>query len=117
MPHMPGGDEPILIAVKPRVHATPGGAAQPLDKFIGRLLASGTTGAILLHGPPGSGKTTALAHLRATLVDESHLVLLDEPRFEDIPRFTDRLGVIALRDEMPGYWLVRLQLAAWCEDD
>jgi uncharacterized protein YjbI with pentapeptide repeats len=114
---MPGADEPLLIAVNPRVHATPCGAAQPLDKFVRRLLDSKTTGAILIWGPPGSGKTTALAHLRTTFASEPRLVLLDEPRFEEIPRFRDSLGVIALRDELPADWLVRLQLAPWVEDD
>jgi uncharacterized protein YjbI with pentapeptide repeats len=94
-----------------------GGAAQPLEQIVRRLLESAARGPVLLTGKPGSGKTTAIAHLRSVLPTDPKIDILDTPPFVEIPRFTDRLGIVGFPDDIPGDWLMRLELVPWCEDD
>src|SRR5690348_16700288 len=123
---MPGADrhhslatiEPQRAAVTPRVRVLPsGGAAQPLEQVLRRLLDGNVRGPVLLTGRPGSGKTTAIAHLRAVIPVDAKIDILDEPPFVEIPKFTGGLGLVALADDMPGDWLMRLELVPWSEED
>lgn len=64
--------------VRPRVLSA-GGAALPLEEEVQRLLDQGGCGCVILHGAPGSGKTTALQHLASIFPGDERLQLLDEP--------------------------------------
>jgi uncharacterized protein YjbI with pentapeptide repeats len=56
-----------------------------LEDEILSLLEAGVQGAIRIAGSPGSGKTTALQHLAATLPDQSMIHFLDLPPNELAP--------------------------------
>jgi uncharacterized protein YjbI with pentapeptide repeats len=108
---------PAPAVVVPRVRTAPGGAAQPLEQVIRRLIDAHARGMILLHARAGGGKSTALAHLRRVLGTGAPIALLDEPPLDEMPSTRHELSLVALREEMPGEWLLRLELAPWCEDD
>jgi uncharacterized protein YjbI with pentapeptide repeats len=65
--------------VRPRVLGPVTGEAVLLEDEVARWLSAGAVGLIELSGPPGSGKTTALAHLAASLPPGSSVSLLDLP--------------------------------------
>ena len=64
---------PVRAPVAPRVRVGPDGVPLRLEHCVRRLLAAGASGAIHLHGPPGSGKTVALAHLAAVLAPDARV--------------------------------------------
>lgn len=53
------------VLVRPRVHAAPGDTPLPLDQFIAPFVDGGRPALIHVCGGPGSGKSSALAYLRA----------------------------------------------------
>src|ERR1043165_3860719 len=119
--------EPQRALVQPRVISPTTGQTLPLDDFITdpETLAKHTP--IQLVGGPGAGKTTALRHARAVLVDLApafsctDCVFLDEPGpQEDIFRYTQKfLVILAVREPSRvryDGWLT-LHLAPWDEDD
>jgi uncharacterized protein YjbI with pentapeptide repeats len=62
------GDAPARRAAVPsRVRILPGTASLPIERQVKSLLDRRIRGPVRLLGPPGSGKSTALAHLAATL--------------------------------------------------
>src|SRR5262249_29211480 len=82
---------------------------------------------IQILGGPGSGKTTALRHLRAVLPDllpthpATDFDFLDEPELEELVYHQAQKHVVVLATKKPWSgrttdWLT-LQLAAWDEDD
>src|SRR5687768_493447 len=82
-----GADPPLSprrAPVVPRVRSRSGGAALPLHERVGLFLDSCACGVINVHGPRGSGKSTALAHLAATFDQHPRLRLQDGGRFEQI---------------------------------
>jgi len=62
----------------PRCRLLPSEADLPIDRQIRSLLAKHTVGTVYLIGPPGCGKSVALAHLAQTVGADSPLVLLDD---------------------------------------
>lgn len=70
---------PQKAPVTPRVHASAEGEALPLEHFIRRLLDARSTAFVCLYGPPGAGKSTALADLAASMPPQTPLRLLDRP--------------------------------------
>src|SRR4051794_39580038 len=73
-----GNVRPVRAPVVPRVCAAAGGAAVPLESRVRALRAAGVRGPVNVYGPPGSGKSTALAHLAAVLPPELGVVLIDD---------------------------------------
>lgn len=74
--------------VRPRVRTAGSTTSLLLDDEIASLVEAGARGSIAILGEQGSGKTTALEHLRATLVSDDRIALLDEPKsasFVDTP--------------------------------
>jgi uncharacterized protein YjbI with pentapeptide repeats len=110
--------EPQRAAVKPRVLATASGAALPLEDEIRQLPEAGKKGAVQLLGPAGSGKTTALRHLAAVLPTDGALILLDEPRIEQVfDALPERLVVFTATTPEVIPEATSLALAPWGRDE
>ncbi|HTU17987.1 MAG TPA: pentapeptide repeat-containing protein [Gemmataceae bacterium] len=102
--------------VRPRV--------RPIGNTSPRLLnfvEAGAYGNIALQGPAGSGKTTALAHLAATLgpdVLEERVSLLDEPARCQLVNKPARLVIYTTRRCFPDVsHLGMYDLSPWSRDD
>ncbi len=113
--------EPTLALVRPRVIGSDG-VARPLDDVIDALLAHGTKGGFVIIGPHGSGKTTAIRHLAATL--ELQLKRHKRCRFVDsedwLSTYVGRLDVaadvtIATSRSSTVEWRQTLPLARWAD--
>src|SRR4051794_36849754 len=110
---------PVRAPVVPRVCTEPGGAAVPLEDRVRRMLAVGERGPVNVYGPPGSGKSTALAHLAAVLPPELDVVLLDGGTYL---RAVDAAGpgrfvVFASRERNQTSTLPAFVMAPWGLDD
>jgi uncharacterized protein YjbI with pentapeptide repeats len=69
--------EPKLAPVRPRVTTPDSDGSSPLEDEVRARIDLGACAHIALIGPPGSGKTTALAHLAHIFADDSQLLLMD----------------------------------------
>src|SRR5215510_3133796 len=78
--------QPEKAAVRPRIIRVLSDQSILLEDAIHELLARKYVGRVLLCGPPGSGKTTALRHLAAVLPSDAGLVFLDEPDLVEIAK-------------------------------
>src|ERR1700730_9674268 len=83
-PHDPFMVEPKRAPVEPRVFRPGSTYALPLVDEIRALLEKRTRGPVDVFGQPGSGKTTALAHLPAILPPDETIAYFDEPRRAEI---------------------------------
>lgn len=110
---MSDGVAPALARVRPRVIA-PGRAAEPvlLEEWVADRLAARRFGVVHLAGPPGAGKSTALAHLAARFADRAELALVDEGQ-PSVDGSDGRLVVVA----RPGEGREDLVVAPWTRDD
>ena len=96
---------PELASVRPRVVGSDG-QRRPLEDVVDALLAKGITGVVVIVGPPGSGKSTAICHMAATLA-----LRVD---WRGRCRFEDRAGVLSIRSESPQA-PSRLTIATACD--
>ena len=93
--HVAGADDPVLIS-KITVPGVPGWAVRrpQLDK----LIAQGTRGPLTsVTGPPGSGKTMAIASWAATRTDPATLVWVTLDDYDNRPKIFWSYVVAALR--------------------
>jgi uncharacterized protein YjbI with pentapeptide repeats/energy-coupling factor transporter ATP-binding protein EcfA2 len=110
---------PQTALVRPRVVSPISGEILPLVEVAAEQLAAGSR-IVQIFGGPGSGKSTALAHLAAVLPPASDLVFLDDPSVSNVATHASRLRVIcAGRQRYPeiGPVIVPLALAPWTDDD
>jgi len=110
--------QPEKAAVRPRVVSPLSGETVLLEEVIDDLVSRNFLGRVLIVGPAGSGKTTALRHLAAVIPLETDLVLLDEPDAVAIAKApAGVLQVIAAPG--PSSWLAECsyQLAPWGRDE
>src|SRR5262249_19610621 len=70
--------EPRRAPVRPRVTSPASGETLLLEDEILSVLDPGATGIVWLSGGPGSGKSTALAHLAAVLAHSDRVDLHDD---------------------------------------
>lgn len=109
---------PQRAAVVPRARAVEGGAALPLHERILGLVAARRRGPVNLYGPPGSGKSTALAHLAAVLPGNAPVILLDSGTPELAAAVGRKcLAVYATRGRQAPRNQIALEMAPWGEDD
>lgn len=107
--------EPCLAPVRPRVRA-PGGGEALLEELVADALARPARAWFALRGPPGAGKSAALAHLAARFAGESRLILLDGEHLRTAPgpRWPPVVVSVGLRGRTRP---IGLELLPWAEDD
>lgn len=116
---------PALATVRPRVTIDGDATRDPelLVDLVETKLANHTHGLILLHGPRGSGKTTALQHLAHHFGRRRDLLLIDRLNEELLPaalarRTDDALIVTSISIlSFPPSPLEHWHLAPWSLDD
>ncbi len=77
---------PSLAIVRPRAVCPETGESLPLEELVESFFFQHQTGAIEIVGGPGSGKTTALAHLAEVLYPCDTVLYLDEPTPSEVVR-------------------------------
>lgn len=113
---------PLPAAVRPRVVVPQLDESVLLDEEVRERLASARTGLIWLWGLPGSGLSTAIAHLAHAFSGEPSLVLADSPsdtEFEDLlSTATRRLVICASSTALPNQRLFeQWRMALWARDE
>jgi uncharacterized protein YjbI with pentapeptide repeats len=110
--------QPQKAAVRPRGISPLSNETVLLKEEIQELVARKWTGRVLLVGPPGSGKTTALRHLAAVLPTEAGIRFVDEPCVAAIAKMpVGAFEIVALNDLFVVPAEVRYRLANWAKDD
>src|SRR5262245_8692658 len=107
--------EPRRAPVRPRVISPVSGETLLLEDEIQAHLERGVRGMVWISGGPGSGKTTALAHLMAVLPPLSHATLHDD-WFELYEEQKLVLGC-GIPGTAPKDALVVFEMAPWGEDE
>lgn len=80
--------------VRPRVVAIDSGEQFLLEDEVRRLVETGQRGVVQLYGGPGSGKSTALAHLAAVLEDCQDIAFVDDAKFRENPDWSEKRLVV-----------------------
>jgi uncharacterized protein YjbI with pentapeptide repeats/energy-coupling factor transporter ATP-binding protein EcfA2 len=115
--HGHGANEivPASALVRPRVLSLEGGSFC-LEEEVYPFAKSGERGAIRIDGPTGSGKTTALRHLLASLPPELGVQVVDGPEPLDLD---DHPGLIVYAADAPvsPKHLATFFLAPWGDDE
>lgn len=108
-----GDFRPSRAPVVPRVRRPGEQAAVPIDQRVRAILAETPCCRINLVGPPGSGKSTAVVHLRATIGMGEELRVIDEQRQSGMREpflLTSRVP------ESSGRYAT-IEMAPWTDDD
>jgi len=113
---------PSPALVRPRAISPESGEALPLELLAAELLARRDCRLIEIAGGPGSGKSTALAHLAATLpplpeaefLDEANLLELKTRSQQRSVFYAARTGGVGRTAELAD---AVLRLAPWTDDD
>lgn len=108
---------PHHAPVVPRVRIPGSEASLPIDRQIRTLLDKKTCGRVYLVGPEGSGKTTALEHLAATLEGDAPVALIDEPCENRVPPLLETHLVLSTSHSGAQSQPVTLEMAPWTDDD
>jgi uncharacterized protein YjbI with pentapeptide repeats len=110
--------------VRPRGFLPEGTTFLLIDEEIRSFVEAGVHGTIAILGLDGSGKTTALEHLAATLPTACPVSLLDEPSFQELvsqlAKTPDSLVIYTAKSEcLDGHFdhLAVYILAPWTQDD
>lgn len=104
--------------VRPRVLLFPGTTPLLLEEEIRTFVESRAHGNIAILGPTGSGKTTALEHLAATLPNRDSIVFLDRPTRNQLVETPSCLTIYTgFRPLTASSHLAVYELASWSQDD
>jgi uncharacterized protein YjbI with pentapeptide repeats/energy-coupling factor transporter ATP-binding protein EcfA2 len=103
--------------VRPRIIASATEASLPLEDEVERWLDEGQPGSLQIVGGPGSGKSTALAHLAAIFPEHARLRILDDP-IEETTRSGPAAFTIFVGAQKSAATRTRsLSLAPWNRDE
>src|SRR5262249_23368298 len=108
---------PSLAIVRPRATARNEDGPRPLDEIIAEIADELSTGIVWVVGGPGSGKSTALAHLEAVFAEDDRLAFLDEPLLEDLGDKSEIRLVVAASCSSPKRKGIFLRLHHWGLDE
>lgn len=109
---------PSRAPVPPRVRIAGQTAAIPFEHRIEQMLNRKSLGLINLIGPHGSGKTTALQHLAATLGPGAPIHLFDAPIPEEVLSLArESLVVVTSQESIDPKRYLNLEMAPWTEED
>lgn len=109
---------PHPAPVRPRVISPHTGETLLLEDWVEPFLRNQESGAICVYGPPGSGKSTALAHLAARFPRPAVVVFLDEPGPAEVEELHDHVTVVyTARKPHALSHLALGALASWDEDE
>lgn len=108
---------PANAIVRPRVHAGDTGDSRLLEDVIADIVEDFPSGVVWVVGGPGSGKTTAVAHLAAFFADDARLEFLDEPTQDKVERSCGSALVVATTATPIGQSGLVLRLQPWGVDD
>jgi uncharacterized protein YjbI with pentapeptide repeats len=107
---------PAYAIVRPRVIVTRTGEQGLLEDIVADIANEYGSGFVRLCGGPGSGKSTALAHLAAVFAYRDHLRFLDEPTPEQLETCSGEQLTIAAMPSGGGRNL-ELVLQPWTTDE
>lgn len=107
---------PSVALVRPRVLVKRNGESGLLEDIVSEIAAEFGTGLIRLTGGPGSGKTTALAHLAAVFAHDERFAFLDEPSAEELNDLSGQTVVVATMLPGEGHNM-ELALEPWGIDE
>ena len=109
---------PMKAVVGPRLRRAGLWASESIDSVVQRL-AQAKRGLFVLTAPPGGGKTTALRHAGATLLEEPHILLFDEAMAEDAIANAARGVVLLAAQKVDPNWPVveTFEICPWTDDD
>ena len=109
---------PSQAIVRPRAVCPETGESLPLEEMVESFIERHSTGAIEIVGPPGSGKTTALAHLAEVISTGCPVLYLDDAKPEDVAAAKMLRPVIyTAKQRWPKIADVSFELSPWGEDD
>lgn len=108
---------PAKAIVRPRVSSRLAGDARLLEDVIAELIDDSANDVIWIVGGPGSGKSTALAHLAACFTGDERLAFLDEPLQVQVNALSEGRIVIATSDSVPQDAELILRLQPWGMDE
>jgi uncharacterized protein YjbI with pentapeptide repeats len=107
-----------LARVRPRVVSPESGETRLLEEVVAEQLSRSNIRAIQILGGPASGKSTALAHLAATLRYSSDIILLDNPASSEVAFVASARRVICAQQASLGSTVqVVLPLVPWGKDE
>jgi uncharacterized protein YjbI with pentapeptide repeats len=111
-----------LAPVNPRVRLLPDGEPLPLVDVVRSMMRRGHKGIVYLTGAEGSGRTTALAHLMASIDRSSGIIALDGLAAGAAPCLSHWLVVVAAESARvvprhDGVWGAEIEMCPWSDDD
>lgn len=109
---------PRRAPVRPHITTPDSGEPIALEHKVQAVLSAGSSGLVYLRGPAGSGKTTALQHLAATLPADSNVLYADGLKaLEATPARADALVLCATTTPPPNQPAPTWTLCPWTDDD
>jgi uncharacterized protein YjbI with pentapeptide repeats len=107
---------PAFALVRPRVRVTRTGEERLLEEVVAEIVDEYGSGFVRLCGGPGSGKSTALAHLAALFSHHENIQFLDEPTHQELESCSSDYITIAAMQSESGLNL-ELALLPWGIDE
>jgi uncharacterized protein YjbI with pentapeptide repeats len=110
---------PSLATIAPRVRRPGSVAALAIEEMVVPLLWPGARGLVVIIGPPGSGKTTALRHLRKVLPADALATYHDAGPVSAALAEASRHLVIMAAEAVDPAWnaLEVFEIGPWTPDD